>query len=30
MEWNLNKLNLHGFLDFANIRIFQTTRLALS
>ena len=30
LEWNLNKLYLHGFLDFANVRIFPTTRLALS
>ena len=30
LEWNLNKLYLHGFLNFANVRIFPTTRLALS
>ena len=32
MHWSgtLNKLNLHGFLDLANIRIFHTTRLTLS
>ena len=30
LEWNLNKLNLHGFLGCANIRIFPTTRLVLS